>query len=665
MVLTRVLFKHIPACCPLFFLLFPLATAQEMPSYIQDVEPIFNYGVKQYQRGRHADANEAFHKIIANYPLNQRTTASYVMGGKSLFNLGRYEEAASTLSTFLQEFPESKYVADARYTLGLTYYQLRRYRDAVVEFSASLEYSANPTLTKKLEAAIDDVTSDMTSLGDVRTLLSRVTGIRSTSLLTIKLAEKQYQLRQLTDADETLSTFLEAHPETPYYNSAKQLLSTIQEELAVKLRTSKIGVLLPLHTAARESEQTIGNEILEGVQCAFDEYQANPALKLALAIRDSKGDAGGAAVVMREFARDKSVLAVVGPVFSPEVIAAAKIADGSGIPLISPTATSNGIAAIGSCIFQTNPDYSTRGKAMAQHAIQKLETKTVAVLAPSDMYGKSMAESFVGEAERLGATVIAQAWYKSGAMDLSAQCKEIREAIFRKGEEPYISFAGMVSAVDIEKLEVYGTPKVLIDSLLTARSEISIYALFGRRAKRIADSLGLRTVKKRAASALDVGAWSLDALYCPIASNSEIGVVLSQLAYSNIKTQILGSGDWDNRLELDRNSRYASGVIFESDSYVDDNDAGYRSFCNDFTQKTGKKPTKNALFGYDTMRLLLQVIAEGASSREQLKDALSQVRGFHGYHANISLDAGRINSELHILQYKKGQITRLDDVRVE
>ncbi len=562
MVLTKLLFKHIPACCLLLFLLFLLADAQEMPSYVQDVEPIFNYAVKQYQRGHDADANEAFHKIIVNYPLNQRTTASYVMSAKSLFNLGRYEEAATTLSTFLEKLPESKYVADAHYTLGLTYCQLRRYRDAVIEFATSLESSPNATLRKKAETLIDDVTSDKMSLSDVRALLSRVTGIRSTSLLTIKLAEKQYQLKRLMDANETLSTFLEAHPETPYYNNAKQLLSTIQEELAVKLRTSKIGVLLPLHAAARESEQTIGNEVLEGIQYAFDEYQEKPTLKLAFAIRDSKGDPGVAAAVMREFARDKSFLAVVGPVFSPEVIAAAKIADGSGIPLVSPTATSDGIAAIGLHIFQANPDYATRGKAMAQYAVQKLDCKTLAVLAPSDAYGKSMAESFVNQAEHLGATVVAQAWYKSGAMDLSSQCKEIREAILRKGEELYISFAGPVSAVDIEKLEDSGVSKVLIDSLLVARGETSIHALFGHRAKRIVDSLGLRTIKKKAASALDVGAWSLDALYCPVASGSEIGVVLSQLAYSNIKTQILGSGDWDNRIELDRNSRYATGAIF-------------------------------------------------------------------------------------------------------
>jgi len=662
--LAKVLLKHILACCFLLLLLSPHAVAQEMPSYNQDAERIFNDGVRRYERGLYIDAYQAFKKIIANYPLNQRTTASYVMAAKSLFNLGRYEEAATTLATFLEKFPDSEYITDARYTLGLNYYKLQRYHDAIIEFVKSLEYCTNPTLTKKLEGVIDDIVSERVSLDDVRALLSEVMGIKCTSILTIKLAEKEYQSGKLKDADETLSTFLEAHPETPYYSHAKQLLARIREELAIKLHTSKIGVILPLF-APHESERIIGNEILEGIQYAFDEYKSDDNVKLSLAIRDSKGDAATAAAIMREFARDENVLAVVGPVFSPEVIAAAKIANASGIPLISPTATSSDIAATGPYIFQANPDYATRGKAMAQYAVKKLESKTLAALAPSDTYGKTMAENFVNEAKRLGATVIAAAWYKSGATDLSAQCKEIREAIFRKGEEYYISFAGTVSAVDIEKLETYGVSKVFVDSLVAAKGDVSIYALFGRRAKHIADSLGLRTVKKKDARAMDTGVWSLDALYCPVASSSEIGVVLAQLAYFNIKTQILGSGDWYHRAELDANSRYANGVIFESDSYMDENDAEYRSFSDDFNRKTGKRPTKNALFGYDTMKLMLNTIADGATSRGTLRDALSKVGGFRGYHANISLNAGRVNSELHVLQYKNSKIIKLDDVRVE
>jgi hypothetical protein len=65
------------------------------------------------------------------------------------------------------------------------------------------------------------------------------------------------------------------------------------------------------------------------------------------------------------------------------------------------------------------------------------------------------------------------------------------------------------------------------------------------------------------------------------------------------------------------------------------------------------------------MQLLLTVITSGADSRESVREKLAAVEGFSGYHANISLSPTRVNSELFILQYRDGAITKLEEIRVK
>jgi hypothetical protein len=58
------------------------------------------------------------------------------------------------------------------------------------------------------------------------------------------------------------------------------------------------------------------------------------------------------------------------------------------------------------------------------------------------------------------------------------------------------------------------------------------------------------------------------------------------------------------------------------------------------------------------MNLLLSVISEGNTTREQIYDALNKVKSYDAIKCMISLDYHRINSELNILTYNNG-VTRL------
>ncbi|MGA9365794.1 MAG: penicillin-binding protein activator, partial [Bacteroidota bacterium] len=442
---------------------------------------------------------------------------------------------------------------------------------------------------------------------------------------------------------------------------ARELLKKVE-----KRATVKIGAVLPLFLDSKEpSVREIGAEMLQGIEYAIEESRTNLGVWVDLKYLDSEGDPAKATDAVRTLSRDKEVVAILGPVYSGEVTASANSANESGVPLITPTANANGLSSLGPCIFQANPDYDLRGRAAARYAMQQLGLRTFALLAPSDSYGKLMAESFATEVGRLGGKVIATEWYLRGATDLQEQFMSLRKAARTEVAEPVVSFAGSVDPSEVEKLSRAGVTRDLLDSLLASKAKVGVSALLGSDGSHVADSLGIPTSKEVSElDTLENAITTIDGVYLPIASPEEIGILSSQLAYYNFKTQILGTGDWYNPVELDANRRYTSGVIFESDTYVDATDSAYLKFFDGFYQKTNARPTKNTLFGYDTAKLLLSVISSGALGRESIAASLHGVRDFRGLHSLISFNERRVNSALNILRYKGGEVKKLADVVV-
>jgi ABC-type branched-subunit amino acid transport system substrate-binding protein len=363
---------------------------------------------------------------------------------------------------------------------------------------------------------------------------------------------------------------------------------------------------------------------------------------------------------------DEDIVAIIGPVFSNEVTAVAPLANRRGYPLISPTANANGIAALGQYIYQANPDYETRGRAMARYAVLRKGYRNLAVLAPRNTFGKFMAESFAAEALRLGARLVALEWYERGVADFKEQLAGIRKEGLRAGLDPMISFGGRMSRSDVAHLAQLGVPVKRLDSLMSKGARISATALLGPHARRLVDSLGIAVgFDDPGTDSLEVPVTGIDGIYVPISSSDEIGVVSSQMVYYNIQAQLLGSGEWNNLKELDANKRYCNSVIFETDSYTDNADPAYRKFSDAYYERFKKRPSKNALYGYDVASMVFATIHTSGTSRDALALGLHSTELFRGLHANMHFSAGRVNTWLWIMQFSDDQITKVDGFTVD
>jgi len=96
---------------------------------------------------------------------------------------------------------------------------------------------------------------------------------------------------------------------------------------------------------------------------------------------------------------------------------------------------------------------------------------------------------------------------------------------------------------------------------VTSNSVATVESLFGNNGRRVADSMKIPTQRIRAKyDSLGMPVAAFDAIFLPISSLEEIGIVTSQLRYFNFQAQLLGNGNWYEPNELEQQRQYCNGI---------------------------------------------------------------------------------------------------------
>ena len=625
-----------------------------------DAESEFTVAMKLFQTRRFDTASVVFSHIINNYPRSHRTTGAFIMGAKTYYELMDYRESIRLLKNLIDLYPQSTYIDDAYYTLTLDYFRTGRYEDAAVECFLVLQTSREKQLTTRSEKLVDMLASTYLTLPELQRLQTEATSDEMKSLVSVRIAEKLLRMGDVTEAEKLLHKIALLPPNVKYVSEALALLEQMENRIGIK-----IGVVLPLMLKAESiSMRALGVDFLEGIQLAIDEYNQKVPIKISLEIRDTERDPSIAARLVADLCTDENVSVIIGPISSNEVLASAGIANERGVPLITPTATANGIAAIGPFIFQANPDYDTRGRDAAAYAYNVLGARNFAVLSPTDVVGKQLAESFIAEVNSLSGNMINVQWYAAGSVDLRSELSEMRRKALEILEVPTIDFSAKMQQTDVNKFLNWGVDQHFMDSLMEGGLTVPVTVLFGSRGRQIADSLQIPMhLEHIKYDSLGLPVKTIDALFVPIANSEEIPIVSSHIKYFNIQAQILGTGDWNDVAMLDQNRQYTDGVIFFADSYPDVVSEMYRIFEAKYRiANNNKTPETNALYGYDVAKLILQIMSQGNSRRKDIAGALAKLEGYEGLHSRISLSNNRVNSCLSVLQYKGRQILHIGEI---
>jgi len=596
--------------------------------HVDETKQQFDAGVEAYNDQNYDQALQTFQDLYIKPGFNKYRTATHLMLVKSYHKVGLDRQSIRYGKEFISRYSNSGYLDDMYFTMAEAYLALKQYYNAANYFVYSITMSNDNALAR---IALDNLlkTADAyLSMEEVQALVDGAIGEVEANIFRLALLEEYILAGEMSLASTTAQELDQARVSDILRPTFRALQKAIQPE-GDQPRLA-IAVLAPFSGSSAD----VGKDLIRGVRYAL--ARENELSRISIILLDNESSGLETVRQLQRIEDYARVVAVIGPVWSENVISAAVLAGENRLPLITPTAAGNGIAGINEFVFQMSPDYETRGKAAAQYAADSLRLQTFATISPADPQGKALTDAFTAEVEKRGAEVVTQVWYSGVPEDPSEQFKHLRKVGFQLREQysPPLDTSEFVS-----------------DSLRSTLSDSEFVKLLDERVEEYREKIDSTEITLK----------HIDGMYFPI-RNSDIDYIAPQFALYNFDTQVLGNVDWYDEQKLQQYASYIDSMIIFSDYYIPETDNSYQQFVTDFRKVTNASPSAIDLYGYDAMSLLLQLIKEGSTTRASIAASLRGVHNVEGIVRNYTLDGmrQRVNQSLEVLQYTRRRLRRVD-----
>lgn len=181
---------------------------------------------------------------------------------------------------------------------------------------------------------------------------------------------------------------------------------------------NKIGLALPLmESSSNPEDKVIGSFMLKGIRDAYEEFKKeNSRNKIEIKLSDTERNLEEAYKIGVTYGKDKSTLAILGPVFSNELSALRTVSVDYKMPIISPSATGSFIASEYENLFQLNTPFNIRGRLMAKYATDEMKLNNIIVLS-DNVYGRNFSIPFISELSENNITLLDSVFY-TGAEEI-------------------------------------------------------------------------------------------------------------------------------------------------------------------------------------------------------------------------------------------------------
>lgn len=259
-----------------------------------------------------------------------------------------------------------------------------------------------------------------------------------TTAATLMAAKAAYADGDFDRAISAATRLVSSYPSSRYVEAARAVVADATAGgPSGRGRPFDLGVVLPIAGA----DGYLGQALFNGVRIAVDERNASGTGRpVRMVFRDSGGNGDGARAAV-EAAVDEGADAIVGPLFSDEAAPAGDAAEAAGVVLVAPLATDEAVSVGRRFVFQANPTFPARGRAMARYAVGRLGLDRLGVASERGTLGSDMAGAFATEARRLGAAVA----FEESLPDADAWAdldREVGESALRGVEAVYLPVTG-------------------------------------------------------------------------------------------------------------------------------------------------------------------------------------------------------------------------------
>lgn len=369
----------------------------------------------------------------------------------------------------------------------------------------------------------------------------------------------------------------------------------------------RIGALLPLSGPMA----AYGQEVLHGIQLAIDRQNHDSGqVAIKLVVRDA-GVGTPIQVPLSALLDEPRLLAVIGPLVSQQVEAAAKVVDDARIPLITPSATLSNVRQLSPYAFSTALTYPLQAEQIAAYAMGQLGYRRFGVIHPENGYGRQLAHLFIEEVQRQGGDVIDVESYEEHETDFAKQITRLKSAYWRRIQQDRHTKAG-------------------------------------KEPSHHTDKRGQDTRSRR----------SLDAIYLPGAFRHAM-LIAAQLRFQDMKVRLLGSNAWHSEDLGHFSDKSIQGGIFVDSFFAESRTPAVREFVEAYRARYHAEPSMFAAQAYEAAQIVLEGTRKGITSGKKLRtfleqaDSLPTLQGAASFNRN-----GVLNRKLCVLQVSQnGQLS--------
>ncbi len=323
--------------------------------------------------------------------------------------------------------------------------------------------------------------------------------------------------------------------------------------------------------------------------------------EIRLVVRDSEGDPTRAAEAVRELADDPDLVAVIGPIFSAESIAAAKAAEEVGVPIVT-LSTREDIPVGRVQAFRTRTTPGDEVGVLVGHAFDTLEAERFAVLYPKTRYGRGMRKLYWDAVTARGGKMVAASSYDPEAVDFKTAMRNMIGYRFLTNWEKKA----------LEERD---------DILRAARRLEPADALLLRDAAY--DILGPELVRLPPIVDFDV-------LFIPDSAD-KIALIAPGLALHEIRdVGLLGSSDWVDVELLRVGRQHVADAVVSTPFYPESDLPFVVEFVEGYRKTFGSEPDAYSAEAFDAMNLVLVQLSAGRTNRDGVRAGLLDTRAYPG-----------------------------------
>ena len=569
----------------------------EKTSTLNDAEALI-------RSGKCAAAIPGLQKIsTANFTKPDGEKASVLLAECELLGHQR-EEAAKVASRFLEYYPVSAYRERMEVVSAALQIEGGSVYSGMEKLLRIMVYTKNPAAYDAAKKdAIQTLAASLLSSEELFALLAKSKDKEVNDWIALQLARETQNQGRVAVARHWYRKVIDAQASASLVSTAKQGLASLQDRGA---GMPTVLVLVPVSGEYAE----FGTEAVRGVLLAFEENGFKD--KVHLRIADTRADAATALSITREAVEDDSVIAVIGPLMSAP---AAAVAAWPGtahpeIPMLTPTATDEGIAAMGPNVFQINITMGKLAESIADYAMTCLGIREFAVLSPLGDYGNTMSRSFMQAVENRGGTILVQQKFEEGHADYKTECDLLKNVRYKQ---------------EVRR----------------------------RNIQKGVENLDASNAKDRKAYMQDTEV-QFPGIFIPSSTPADAGLIVSQLAFNKVSGPLLGTSGWYGRNLISQGKNLVEGTYFSVPSVPAEDSAAYKKFSDKFQKRWNEEPRDDKVSGlsYTAAAIVIKNISAGSS----IVDGIRGASAFPGVYGDVKFKNGA-NDNARILTVTKGQFT--------